>query len=302
MDFKQLMANNRANNKSGLRIGIYGDAGSGKTSFALAFPTLYTNEKDGTNKVKYLLDIENKVPSSSEYSPISQSIKDLEDYEIALDGFLKDPSQLGVLIIDSITQLFSFVEKQIAKSNPGKAGKNELANYRKIDTLIGLHSTSIINKIVALSSKGVHIICIFHPERRNESTVEQDRVSKIGFSLLPKIASEFQNILHNIYYIDYNKEYSASDRKIKSDGNRYVFTRDNPVLVTKHASGTEVPSKVLVDSRPCTAKISRTHNDWNTILNWKPKPAESKTKNRCEAEVKAEAIKNDNKSEQTHTN
>ena len=79
-----------------LKVFVYGDPFSGKTHFASTFPKPLVLSTDG----------------NAQYFEVDYiEIKNIEDYEKALDFFMNTEHEYETLVIDNLNQLFQFVRK-----------------------------------------------------------------------------------------------------------------------------------------------------------------------------------------------
>lgn len=144
--------------KKGLKILVYGDTGTGKTSFALTFPkSLVLDTEDGyewyenTDKAKNMAGIAR-----------SQSFEDLSDLMDALD---RDHSEYDTFVIDSETKIYENLQEALLDVEERRARKK---HRDELDANISQRSWGKIKQIslrlqnekVRLASAGVNIVSV----------------------------------------------------------------------------------------------------------------------------------------------
>lgn len=144
--------------KKGLKILVYGDTGTGKTSFALTFPkSLILDTEDGyewyenTEKAKNMAGIVR-----------SQSFDDLDDL---LDQLERDSSEYSTFVIDSETKIYENLQEALLDVEERRARKK---HRDELDANISQRSWGKIKQIslrlqnekIRLASQGVNIVSV----------------------------------------------------------------------------------------------------------------------------------------------
>lgn len=144
--------------KKGLKILVYGDTGTGKTSFALTFPkSLILDTEDGyewyenTEKAKNMAGIAR-----------SQSFDDLDDL---LDQLDRDSSEYSTFVIDSETKIYENLQEALLDVEERRARKK---HRDELDANISQRSWGKIKQIslrlqnekIRLASQGVNIVSV----------------------------------------------------------------------------------------------------------------------------------------------
>lgn len=144
--------------KKGLKILVYGDTGTGKTSFALTFPkSLILDTEDGyewyenTEKAKNMAGIVR-----------SQSFDDLDDL---LDQLDRDSSEYSTFVIDSETKIYENLQEALLDVEERRARKK---HRDELDANISQRSWGKIKQIflrlqnekIRLASQGVNIVSV----------------------------------------------------------------------------------------------------------------------------------------------
>lgn len=144
--------------KKGLKILVYGDTGTGKTSFALTFPkSLILDTEDGyewyenTEKAKNMAGIVR-----------SQSFDDLDDLLEQLD---RDSSEYSTFVIDSETKIYENLQEALLDVEERRARKK---HRDELDANISQRSWGKIKQIslrlqnekIRLASQGVNIVSV----------------------------------------------------------------------------------------------------------------------------------------------
>ena len=144
--------------KKGLKILVYGDTGTGKTSFALTFPkSLILDTEDGyewyenTEKAKNMAGIAR-----------SQSLDDLADLIDQLD---RDSSEYSTFVIDSETKIYENLQEALLDVEERRARKK---HRDELDANISQRSWGKIKQIslrlqnekIRLASQGVNIVSV----------------------------------------------------------------------------------------------------------------------------------------------
>lgn len=144
--------------KKGIKILVYGDTGTGKTSFALTFPkSLVLDTEDGyewyenTEKAKNLAGIAR-----------SQSFEDVSDLMDQLD---RDPSAYSTFVIDSETKIYENLQEALLDVEERRARKK---HRDELDANISQRSWGKIKQIslrlqnekIRLASAGVNIVSV----------------------------------------------------------------------------------------------------------------------------------------------
>lgn len=144
--------------KKGLKILVYGDTGTGKTSFALTFPkSLILDTEDGyewyenTEKAKNMVGIAR-----------SQSFDDLDDL---LDQLDRDSSEYSTFVIDSETKIYENLQEALLDVEERRARKK---HRDELDANISQRSWGKIKQIslrlqnekIRLASQGVNIVSV----------------------------------------------------------------------------------------------------------------------------------------------
>ena len=144
--------------KKGLKILVYGDTGTGKTSFALTFPkSLILDTEDGyewyenTEKAKNMAGIVR-----------SQSFDDLDDL---LDQLDRDSSEYSTFVIDSETKIYENIQEALLDVEERRARKK---HRDELDANISQRSWGKIKQIslrlqnekIRLASQGVNIVSV----------------------------------------------------------------------------------------------------------------------------------------------
>lgn len=144
--------------KKGLKILVYGDTGTGKTSFALTFPkSLILDTEDGyewyenTEKAKNMAGIVR-----------SQSFDDLDDLLGQLD---RDSSEYSTFVIDSETKIYENLQEALLDVEERRARKK---HRDELDANISQRSWGKIKQIslrlqnekIRLASQGVNIVSV----------------------------------------------------------------------------------------------------------------------------------------------
>lgn len=144
--------------KKGLKILVYGDTGTGKTSFALTFPkSLVLDTEDGyewyenTDKAKNMVGIAR-----------SQSFEDLSELMDSLD---RDHSEYSTFVIDSETKVYENLQEALLDVEERRARKK---HRDELDANISQRSWGKIKQIslrlqnekVRLASSGVNIVSV----------------------------------------------------------------------------------------------------------------------------------------------
>ena len=144
--------------KKGLKILVYGDTGTGKTSFALTFPkSLILDTEDGyewyenTEKAKNMAGIVR-----------SQSFDDLD---ALLDQLDRDSSEYSTFVIDSETKIYENLQEALLDVEERRARKK---HRDELDANISQRSWGKIKQIslrlqnekIRLASQGVNIVSV----------------------------------------------------------------------------------------------------------------------------------------------
>lgn len=144
--------------KKGLKILVYGDTGTGKTSFALTFPkSLILDTEDGyewyenTEKAKNMAGIAR-----------SQSFDDLDNLLGQLD---RDSSEYSTFVIDSETKIYENLQEALLDVEERRARKK---HRDELDANISQRSWGKIKQIslrlqnekIRLASQGVNIVSV----------------------------------------------------------------------------------------------------------------------------------------------
>lgn len=162
--------------KKGLKILVYGDTGTGKTSFALTFPkSLILDTEDGyewyenTEKAKNMAGIAR-----------SQSFDDLDDLLGQLD---RDSSGYSTFVIDSETKIYENLQEALLDVEERRARKK---HRDELDANISQRSWGKIKQIslrlqnekIRLASQGVNVVSVSQAADVMENT--GDTMVKVG--------------------------------------------------------------------------------------------------------------------------
>lgn len=176
---------------NGTRILVYGEAGTGKTRFAMTFPkNAYINADQGGDD--YYEEFADNLVMVSDSLTFSEVMKDVEEIENYLD-------EIETITIDSWTKIYEnqqHVALKVVEQRARKAGRlveGEGLSQREWG-IIKLNAEKLASKLLGFKREGKTVIVIAEGKDITETIVDiQGNVSQKKIGIVPNAQKNFEH-------------------------------------------------------------------------------------------------------------
>lgn len=206
--------------KKGLKVLVFGDTGTSKTTFTLTFPK------------SLILDSETGTSWYEDESPNIAYIVNTQDYNDIIEGIekaeeLARKGEISTLVIDSETKFYQNLQNvilQLEEKRARKKGRDELdasvsqRGWGKIKSI----STRLQNLKLDLSAKGIHVVSVAQEDEIKEK--QGENMIRVGerASMAKKSEYDYDIVLRTFTETDFNGDtvYKAEVRKDRTKTNK----------------------------------------------------------------------------------
>lgn len=230
-------------------VTLVAEGGMGKTSLAATFPApVFIRTEDGTASLAGRSDVA--------MFPLAKSSQDVLD---AIASLATEDHPFQTLVIDSITQLNTFIEAEVIASDPKAKGINQaLGGYGAGNAAVSEKHRQIREWAGALSvQKGMNVVFIAHADSETVELPDSDPYTRYTLRLHKKSVSHYSDNVDLVAFIKLKTFTTGeSDKKrAHSDGSRIITCYPTPSHISKNRFGIEKDISFAKGDNPFAAYI-----------------------------------------------
>lgn len=225
---------------------ICGDAGTGKTSLAAAFPKpIFIRAEDGVGRIHGSL-------STPDAFPVAREAKDIFDQ---LKALINEEHDFQTLVFDSVTGADTiFTQDILSRDGKAKTLATAFGGYGAgYDALASAHgrvrkAASILNE-----RKGMNIIFIAHADLETMRLPDQDDYMRYSLRLSRKSLTHFVDDVDMVAYVRLVARLKGDDddrKKVISNGEREIVCHATAASVSKNGLGITEPLEFEPGTNP----------------------------------------------------
>ncbi len=214
--------------KGGKIFTFFGEGGIGKTSLAATFPAPYfICCEDGTVILK----------DNKEVRMLPEIAKTTDGVREELKALIEQKHDRKTIVIDTITQMHTFLESEIIKKDNAKGINSALGGYGN-----GYSACSEIHKEIRelcdiLMERGINIVILGHAEIEKLDLPDTDPYSRYSIRMHQKSLKHWSDNVDLVGFIKEKTFIRGEKGKLKkatSDGTRVIICHKNAACIAKN--------------------------------------------------------------------